>query len=144
MGKDIINFLKLCASRAITKIGGGDRGIDFATLHSPCLIRVAHRHTPSAFQLRVEPSCRVRIPKSTKQTKKNAPTGHFVICGGDRGIRTLDTVACIRDFESRAFNQLCHISETRVHYIYLVCKKQRFNFLFLLVKKLWTDYHYFF
>ena len=60
MGKDIINFLKLCASRAITKIGGGDRGI-----------------------------------------------------------RTLDTVACIRDFESRAFNQLCHISVTGAHYIYI-------------------------
>lgn len=32
--------------------------------------------------------------------------------GGDRGIRTPDTVARICDFESHAFNQLCHISVT--------------------------------
>ena len=31
MGKDIINFLKLCALRTITKIGGGDRGIVIPT-----------------------------------------------------------------------------------------------------------------
>lgn len=34
----------------------------------------------------------------------------FFIYGGDGGVRTPDTVARIRDFESRAFNQLCHIS----------------------------------
>ena len=30
--------------------------------------------------------------------------GHFIIPGGDEGIRTLDTVARIHDFESRAFD----------------------------------------
>ena len=143
MGKDIINFLKLCASRAITKIGGGDRGIDFATLHSLASFALLTGILRLPFGCGSNPLAGFEF-RSRQNKQKNAPTGHFVICGGDRGIRTLDTVACIRDFESRAFNQLCHISETRVHYIYLVCKKQRFNFLFLLVKKLWTDYHYFF
>lgn len=33
--------------------------------------------------------------------------------GGEEGIRTPDTVAGIHDFESRAFNQLCHLSTLR-------------------------------
>ena len=44
--------------------------------------------------------------------KNTRDRGRFkiLIPGGDEGIRTPDTVARIRDFESRAFNQLCHIS----------------------------------
>lgn len=44
------------------------------------------------------------------QQIKKRPVGSFFIYGGDGGVRTPDTVARIRDFESRAFNQLCHIS----------------------------------
>ena len=118
MGKDIINFLKLCASRAITKIGGGDRGIDFATLHSPCLIRVAHRHTPSAFRLRVEPSCRVRIPKSTKQTKK-MPQRDILLFVAEIGGFEPSIQLPVYAISSRAHSTSSAISPKRVFIIYI-------------------------
>ena len=118
MGKDIINFLKLCALRTITKIGGGDRGIDFATLHSPCLIRVAHRHTPSAFRLRFEPSCRVRIPKSTKQTKK-MPQRDILLFVAEIGGFEPSIQLPVYAISSRAHSTSSAISPKRVFIIYI-------------------------
>ncbi len=47
------------------------------------------------------PRVRIHIIKHNKETR---PLGVFFYCGGDEGIRTLDTVARIHDFESRAFD----------------------------------------
>ena len=53
-----------------------------------------------------------RVFLSTSLHKRKAPLlGLFY--GGEEGIRTPDTVAGIHDFESRAFNQLCHLSTLR-------------------------------
>ena len=56
---------------------------------------------------------------------------HFIVrvdTGGEEGIRTPDTVTGIHDFESRAFNQLCHLStswimriDTHIQKIFLSC-----------------------
>ena len=54
--------------------------------------------------------CRVYPHIHHTDKQKNDPLGRFFVYGGDGGVRTPDTVARIRDFESRAFNQLCHIS----------------------------------
>ena len=39
-----------------------------------------------------------------------------VICGGEKGIRTLDTVPRIHDFQSCALDQLSHLSTRREYY----------------------------
>ena len=74
-----------------------------------------------------EPNRQQPLPKVSGPTyyrdKNKMPIWAFNFYGGDRGIRTLDTVSCIRDFESRAFNQLCHISGTGLGslYYFLFC-----------------------
>lgn len=47
---------------------------------------------------------KIIIPKKIKQNKKRPNGRFFIISGGEEGIRTLDTVARIHDFESRAFD----------------------------------------
>ena len=46
--------------------------------------------------------------------KKTSKRTFFIISGGEEGIRTLDTVARIHDFESRAFS----LSATHPVYVY--------------------------
>lgn len=47
---------------------------------------------------------KIIIPKKIKRNKKRPNGRFFIISGGEEGIRTLDTVARIHDFESRAFD----------------------------------------
>ncbi len=50
--------------------------------------------------------------ESTSITQyKNAPQGALFYCGGDEGIRTLDTLASIPHFQCGALDQLCDVSE---------------------------------
>lgn len=46
-------------------------------------------------------------------TKIKRPQGAFDFCGGDEGIRTLDTVAGILHFQCSALDQLCDVSGFR-------------------------------
>ena len=64
----------------------------------------------SAFLLRFEPFCRVRTPKHFWHKNKTPTKGAFDFCGGDEGIRTLDTVAGILHFQCSALDQLCDVS----------------------------------
>ena len=50
------------------------------------------------------------IHTTTPTQKQNAHNGAFDFCGGDEGIRTLDTVARIPHFQCGALDQLCDIS----------------------------------
>ena len=88
-------------------ISGGDGGVVIPThcVRGPLSLRCASFRTPS--------NCRCRRLNQTSiivDIKNHTTRVCFFISGGDGGVRTPDTVSCIRDFESRAFNQLCHIS----------------------------------
>ena len=45
-------------------------------------------------------------------------------CGGELGIRTLDTVPRIHDFQSCAFDQLSQLSKRNVYYIITILRMQ--------------------
>lgn len=47
---------------------------------------------------------KIIIPKKLSEIKNVQTDVLFIISGGEEGIRTLDTVARIHDFESRAFD----------------------------------------
>ena len=96
----------------LTKSRGGDRGIVIPIrlrFHYGVMGPFHCAHVVRLFRTR-QPM--VADGSSTTNTSAiNFPrTLAGQIPGGDRGIRTLDTVSCIHDFESCAFNQLCHIS----------------------------------
>ncbi len=48
--------------------------------------------------------------------KNHAHTGVIIYCGGDEGIRTLDTLAGILHFQCSALDQLCDVSCNRKWY----------------------------
>ena len=100
-------YLNKKTPKRVFNFCGGDRGIVIPTLYirGPLSLRFEPRNFVSGSN-----------PKSIIDDKNKTPKRVFNFCGGDRGIRTLDRVASIRDFESRAFNQLCHIS-VRLDYI---------------------------
>ena len=50
------------------------------------------------------------VHTTTPTQKQNAHNGAFDFCGGDEGIRTLDTVARIPHFQCGAIDQLCDVS----------------------------------
>ena len=58
----------------------------------------------------VTDSLRNLIPRTTTNTIKNTTQGGIVYCGGDEGIRTLDTLASIPHFQCGALDQLCDVS----------------------------------
>ena len=87
---------------------GGDEGIDFVSLHSPWLIRVAHRPTLVCLSPAGRTLFRVRI--YIIDDKNKMPGWAFDFCGGDEGIRTLDTLASIPHFQCGALDQLCDVS----------------------------------
>ena len=88
---------------------GGDEGIVtlcFTTLpHSLTLTGIL----TSAFRLRFEP-LNHGFESHDPQHKNKTPERAFNFCGGDEGIRTLDTLASIPHFQCGALDQLCDVS----------------------------------
>ena len=85
---------------------GGVEGIDFASLHSPWLIRYAHRHTNVCLSP-ADRTLNYGFKSRDPQHKNKTPAWAFDFCGGVEGIRTLDTVAGIPHFQCGALDQLC-------------------------------------
>ena len=87
-------------------IPGGDEGIISLRCITWQNLRIrANRRTP----VRLFVAVRTLAPPGSHRFVslgiiKCPAWGHFIIPGGDEGIRTLDTVARIHDFESRAFD----------------------------------------
>lgn len=84
---------------------GGDEVI----ASPPCLIRFAHRHTNVCLSAAVR-TLNFGFESRNRQHKNQTPVWAFYFCGGDEGIRTLDTVARIPHFQCGALDQLCDIS----------------------------------
>ena len=72
----------------------------------------------------------------TAAQKNNTPKG-VVFCGGEKGIRTLDDIPAIHDFQSCAFDQLSHLSThaaycsrpaqsclNMIHHFFALCKRK--------------------
>ncbi len=58
-----------------------------------------------------------QIPhKYREKQRKSGFISHFLCLGGEKGIRTLDTVPRIHDFQSCALDQLSHLSTRREYY----------------------------
>ncbi len=85
-------------------IPGGDEGIISLRCITWQNLRIrANRRTPVRLFAAVRTLC-PGFESTLSNTIKNTPAGRDFYCGGDEGIRTLDTVARIHDFESRAFD----------------------------------------
>ena len=63
-----------------------------------------------------------QIPhKYREKQRKSGFISHFLCLGGEKGIRTLDTVPRIHDFQSCALDQLSHLSNCMCKASYGTC-----------------------
>ena len=88
-------------------ICGGDEGIGCADLAKSPVGRPALFRLFAAVRTLLSGS----NPTYFNHKNKTPRLGVFNFCGGDEGIRTLDTVAGILHFQCSALDQLCDVSE---------------------------------
>lgn len=87
-------------------ITGGDEGIGCADLAKSPVGRPARFRLFAAVRTLLSGS----NPTYFNHKNKTPRLGVFNFCGGDEGIRTLDTVAGILHFQCSALDQLCDVS----------------------------------